>query len=157
MTSTNNDDMPLELTFPCVNYSTCIATTSKGIQCSKLPVNGKNYCSIHKQYTKPDTCPICIESIEEEKKPLSCGHWVHKNCLLQWKAECPICRLPVKLTKKEKSKLPINISSNDYLSEIEIDRIIREHIMLHHIDISTIDDIGLLEELIFRNVPLIFL
>jgi hypothetical protein len=45
---------------------------------------------------KPSECPICYESLENEKTPLNCGHWIHINCVKKhFRPECPLCRSPV--------------------------------------------------------------
>jgi hypothetical protein len=54
---------------------------------------------------RPEDCPICTESLAGERQPLSCGHWVHRKCILQWKDECPICKAKVRLTKRERLRL----------------------------------------------------
>jgi hypothetical protein len=67
-----------------------------------------SYCKKHvDQYKldKPEECPICMNDLLEEKEPLSCGHWVHKNCILEWKDQCPVCRSKIKLSKSERQKL----------------------------------------------------
>lgn len=58
-------------------------------------------CKSQKIYDKPDECPVCYEPLDDDKKNLlSCGHWLHYNCLLQSilhssredTIKCPICR-----------------------------------------------------------------
>jgi hypothetical protein len=54
---------------------------------------------------KPCECPVCFESLNEDKA-LSCGHWVHKNCIIRSKKDtCPLCRKQVELTLEEKDVL----------------------------------------------------
>jgi hypothetical protein len=85
----------------------CKAVTKKGLRCkNKCCVlnNNLEYCKLHSKifkFEKPTDCPICQEDLASEKQPLSCGHWVHKNCILNWKDQCPVCRSHIKLTKKE--------------------------------------------------------
>ena len=56
-------------------------------------------------YDKPNECPVCYE-ILRTSKPLSCGHWVHKKCIVKsLKNECPICRKEVELTDLEKVEI----------------------------------------------------
>jgi hypothetical protein len=46
---------------------------------------------------KPDECPVCLEEIGEHEH-LSCGHYVHKCCLIKSKKTCcPMCKNEVKL------------------------------------------------------------
>lgn len=54
---------------------------------------------------KPEECPICYESLNTEK-PLSCGHWMHKCCVIKSKKdECPICREKIELTVEERIEI----------------------------------------------------
>lgn len=42
---------------------------------------------------KPEDCCICLESMSEKCRKLSCGHFFHDNCLSEIKKmECPLCR-----------------------------------------------------------------
>ena len=46
---------------------------------------------------KPAECPVCLEEIDEHEH-LSCGHYVHKCCLIKSKKTCcPMCKNEVKL------------------------------------------------------------
>ncbi len=57
---------------------------------------------------KPSECPVCYEPLNEDKA-LSCGHWVHKSCIIKSKKDnCPMCRQKVKLTRREREDM-INI------------------------------------------------
>lgn len=76
----------------------------------KCVSNERDMCKKHcKQYhfEKPEECPVCLESLKEEKYPLlECGHWVHHDCVVNsGKAECPCCRASVKLNKTQRSAL----------------------------------------------------
>ena len=54
---------------------------------------------------KPNECPVCYEALED-LKPLSCGHWVHKSCIIKSKKDkCPMCREKVKLTRREREDM----------------------------------------------------
>ena len=86
----------------------CISLTKKGARCKnfvKYP-GGTVLCHIHQKnhnipllkYKKPDECPVCYYSMNKEKNPLTCGHWVHLKCVKRhFKPECPICRHPLKI------------------------------------------------------------
>lgn len=55
---------------------------------------------------KPEYCPVCIEKFENKIKPLSCGHFIHKNCVIRsGKTNCPLCKKEVKLTIEEFIKI----------------------------------------------------
>ena len=86
----------------------CKGYTVSGNKCKKTIKKG-DFCHWHFLdfvQEKLDECPICMESLEKEKQPLSCGHWIHKKCVVQSaKAECPMCRKTVQLTKGETKKV----------------------------------------------------
>jgi len=61
---------------------------------------------------KPSECPVCYEALEDHK-PLSCGHWVHKSCIIKSKKDnCPMCRAKVKLTRREREEM-INLMTQE--------------------------------------------
>lgn len=67
-----------------------------GRQCKLRTHDPGGLCHFHRfksKYDKPLECPICLGSLSQTKKPLECGHWVHRSCLERTgKAQCPICR-----------------------------------------------------------------
>lgn len=109
------DTLADEIFIKPVNYDYCIANTKKGSQCCNKPLLDNIYCGIHlkknHKYNKPEECPICFESLNNTNIPLSCGHWVHKKCILNWKDQCPICRTTIKLTDKEYKKIHKNTNN----------------------------------------------
>lgn len=103
------NDEPGELIVHPVDYSKCLGNTVSNKQCCNKPCKGSLYCCRHKhlfKYPKPDDCPVCTESLCDTPQPLSCGHWVHRSCIVRWKDECPLCRSKIHLTKRERSRLP---------------------------------------------------
>ena len=65
---------------------------------------------------KPSECPVCYESLNEDKA-LSCGHWVHKSCIIKSKKDnCPMCRQKVKLTRREREDI-INLIVEETLPQ----------------------------------------
>ena len=44
-----------------------------------------------------DTCPICMENIEEGCIETPCNHKFHVDCLEQWREQnsCPVCRTAI--------------------------------------------------------------
>jgi hypothetical protein len=51
---------------------------------------------------KPEECPVCMDSLEDQKEPLEpCGHWVHRDCQVKSGLTCVICRTEIKYTPKE--------------------------------------------------------
>lgn len=67
-----------------------------GRQCKLRTLDPCGLCHFHRyrsKYPKPKECPICLGSLSQTKKPMECGHWVHKTCLEKTgKDQCPICR-----------------------------------------------------------------
>lgn len=75
-----------------------------------------NYCSRHMKHQKPlqildkpDECQVCIEKFTDKDTPLTCGHWIHRECVVKsGKNLCPLCRFQLNLTKKEKQECTSN-------------------------------------------------
>jgi hypothetical protein len=45
------------------------------------------------------SCPVCFDEIDASEK-LSCGHCVHRKCILKWGNDiCPLCKSPVDIKK----------------------------------------------------------
>jgi len=123
---------------------TCVGYTLKGKQCKNKPSKQGNYCHLHNKmykFDKPEECPICMDNINEELRPLDCGHWVHKQCLLKWNDICPTCRNPIKLSRSERRILNKNTDKIENPVTIQID--------LTHIDIT---DVNQLFELLFDGL-----
>ena len=86
----------------------CHGRTKNGTQCNRMircleKNNDPVYCKTHRPnvYEKED-CAVCTDSVNI---PLSCGHWIHNQCVIQsGKANCPICRSQINLTKEEYEK-----------------------------------------------------
>jgi hypothetical protein len=77
----------------------CRGVTSRGVKC-KIDLgqgSGEEFCRYHAELAppqpKPESCCVCTELLETERRPLDCGHWIHRACVVQSaKAECPLCR-----------------------------------------------------------------
>ena len=108
-------DVPLTCTKTNIvnnlNTQTCAYYIKQKKRCCKLNVfPNYNYCTrhIHEQsplqiIDRPDECPVCMDHLERDEKPLTCGHWVHKECIIKsGKGQCPICRFELYLTLKER-------------------------------------------------------
>lgn len=83
---------------------TCKGVKIDGSKCTRTVVEGE-YCHQHalQKYRelKPAECAVCFENLENERKSLDCGHWIHRECVIRsGKSECPICRAPVTLGVK---------------------------------------------------------
>jgi hypothetical protein len=65
-------------------------------------LNNKRDITIsNKIYDKPDDCSVCMSKVHCYDR-LSCGHYVHKHCIVSsGKTQCPMCRNEVYLTKDE--------------------------------------------------------
>ena len=81
----------------------CCAQTLTGNDCkykSKIEVEGKHYCCVHKP---KEQCPICFENISSKSKiTTSCKHVFHSACLERWTREnttCPMCRAEIILKR----------------------------------------------------------
>lgn len=83
----------------------CRAKTKANKDCKNKCKTNSTYCKQHHlshKYTKPEDCAICMETLEKEPRPLSCGHWIHRKCILSWKDECPVCRQKIALSENER-------------------------------------------------------
>ena len=71
----------------------CNGITKNGKRCKK--VTNVDFCHHHKNckyIEKPKNCPICLCSLHQTTKPLSCGHWFHRSCVQKLKKpNCPLC------------------------------------------------------------------
>lgn len=53
-----------------------------------------------------DTCCVCTEKFQNEDEPLKCGHRIHMSCIYKsGKAQCPLCRHQLSLTKTQWQKM----------------------------------------------------
>lgn len=106
------------------NDENCSGFTTKGKKCANKSYKNNKFCKRHLQQfrlEKPEDCPICMDSLDNVHVPLSCCHWVHRECIFSWgKDECPVCRSKIKLTAKERKKIKSKkISTEDSDDEFE--------------------------------------
>lgn len=145
-----------------VVYGECNSTTKKGIKCKNKCNKNSYYCNVHflkHKFQKPDECSICMDSTSNIHTPLSCGHWVHKKCIIQWgKNQCPICRRKINIIKH---KTPID---NNILAQLIYNDIYMEsrRILINTIDFSSLTreelntiTIEYTNEVIYRNMDTI--
>jgi len=103
---------PQDMIRPLKKCKKCIGTTLKGKKCKNKIYRDFDYCKRHYnkfRLEKPTECPVCMESLDDVKIPLSCSHWVHRECIIKWgKDKCPVCRADIKLTIKERQKIHMN-------------------------------------------------
>lgn len=99
-------------------------------QCKLKTHSESGYCHRHRQkavsykYPKPKTCPVCYCSLHQSKRPLHCGHWVHRICVEKsGKAQCPICRdaLPDITPQQDHGSGSFDI--DDIINDYEIERV----------------------------------
>lgn len=128
---------PLEITgiIP-IDYNFCIGYTKAGKKCNSKPCKGSCYCHKHKtlfRFHRPEECPVCMESLLNENRPLDCGHWVHRECVLNWKDECPVCRQKVKLSREERTRLN---KLSDIVITLEFSNILTDMDLLYALILS---------------------
>lgn len=42
---------------------------------------------------KPESCIVCLESMTDVKSSFTCGHWIHRECIIRsGRLQCPLCR-----------------------------------------------------------------
>jgi len=84
------------------NKSSKVIQTCIVDNCKNKTTNYHNLCKKHcgkKKYDKED-CAICIENCPVN--PISCGHWIHFDCIVKSeKKECPICKESLTFTKEQ--------------------------------------------------------
>lgn len=84
---------------------------------------------------KPENCTICLELLNEDI-PLDCGHWIHISCIQkQFKAECPLCRFPLKIEVYGKMDYAIDITDNN-------ETIVENELNNDVLDLTSIIEIG---------------
>lgn len=105
---------------------TCHGTTKNGRPCRRKVKNG-TLCIHHRDkkktwvQEKPDECPVCFEPLGKIR-PLSCGHWVHKNCvLMSGKKECPICRRAVSVKGAVRRLKPDTPETPDFIDLLQME------------------------------------
>lgn len=113
----------------------CRHNISLNHRCKNITKNTCGYCRWHeKLYSdnekfledRPQECPVCYNKLCQVTRPLSCGHYVHKSCVIKsGKSECPICRKYIpNLLNKNKSDIgddTNNNSDNDDSPVLEIE------------------------------------
>ena len=87
----------------------CKGITKLSHPCKNYALKLKEFCYYHLGQEKIDRiiCCVCLEG--DTPEPLSpCNHRIHISCI--WKSGsslCPVCRIPVTLTKNQKKKMNI--------------------------------------------------
>lgn len=113
---TEQHDVPLTYTKTSIVNNldvqkTCAHYIKQRKRCCKLSVfPNYNFCArhIHNQkplqiIDKPDECPVCMEYLKHDEQSLTCGHWVHRDCIIKsGKGQCPVCRFELYLNMKER-------------------------------------------------------
>ena len=101
----------------------CKSLTKKNIKCKNKCLKNKNFCRLHNKLDyvmeKPNECIVCLNDLNDTKKSLTCGHWIHLNCIYKWgKQQCPVCRQSIKLSTLQLKTF------NIYKKERELDYLI---------------------------------
>jgi hypothetical protein len=77
--------------------SKCIIDVCKQKDCGHYGLCRK-HAGTHK--IEKEECAVCMDG--ELKYPLSCGHWVHVECVIKsGKKECPMCKENLKFNKEQ--------------------------------------------------------
>jgi len=94
----------------------CRFKFSNGKHCRNRTTSDTGFCHKHSKHClnvfleeKPDSCAVCLGSLHQTRRPLECGHWIHRACVLKSeKDECPVCRaeLPATTNLHAKNGLP---------------------------------------------------
>ena len=88
---------------------TCNGITQRGKKCKNKQCTGSLYCKRHVckfRLEKPEECPVCMESLQDVVVPLSCSHWVHPKCIVNWgKETCPLCRQHIFLPLHQRNQM----------------------------------------------------
>lgn len=106
--------------------STCNGITASGRRCTRKS-NGREFCYQHAEgnrfnQLKPDECPVCCESLENQRTRLECGHWIHIECIIRSaKEECPLCRCKLTLPRRARQRI------QELTRQREEERIEEEH------------------------------
>ena len=147
-----------------VVYGECNSTTKKGMKCKNKCNKNYYYCKVHSikhKFQKPEECSICMDSTSNIHTPLSCGHWIHKKCIIQWgKNECPICRRKINVIKhKVNNSIDYRILAHSIYNDIYMDS---RRFLLNTINFSSLTReelnsiaIEYTNEVIYRNMDTI--
>jgi len=110
----------------------CRHNISLNHRCKNFTKNPCGFCHWHeKLYSdsdkfiedRPTDCPVCYNKLSQVTRPLSCGHYVHKSCIIKsGKSECPICRKTLTgVFNKFNNKYYQSDNSDDEFNELEIE------------------------------------
>ena len=72
--------------------------------CRNYETGHHSLCNKHagSQKLEKECCAICMDDENECKQPLSCGHWIHFDCVLKTsKKECPMCKSVLKFSAEQ--------------------------------------------------------
>jgi len=132
--------------------STCDTLTKKETQANLCGFIGcENFCKINfktcekhiqtlQLFDKPDECVICTESISELEFPLSCGHWIHRECQLKFKETCSYCRQNILLSNDEKQTMELTNKKHREYEEKQNLELLRQLTLFNEDDDDTEDE-----------------
>ena len=97
--------------------------------CKNTATQHYNLCRKHcgkKKYERED-CAICMENYSQQ--PLSCGHWIHFECIIKTeKKECPMCQNGLSFTREQNKQFNQYQREMQQKREQEKERIIQQRI-----------------------------
>ena len=83
-------------------YSHILLTTDSNIDIELEHTLNRNIIKSTFIEDKPECCPVCFDILTFTDKPLSCGHYIHRKCIvLSKQTRCSLCRAEIILYKKE--------------------------------------------------------
>jgi len=129
----------------------CLGITKQGVQCKRMIYCVSNditdiYCKYHVQTFEKEDCIVCTE---ESNCVLSCGHWIHKECVIKTgKPVCPICRKHILMTLQEYNQTAIY---NQQYKEEQIQEDEQELIYMYQ-DVSQIIQFILTEQFYLEDL-----
>ena len=98
--------------------------------CRNYETGHHSLCNKHagSQKLEKECCAICMEDENECKQPLSCGHWIHFDCVLKTcKKECPMCKSVLKFSAEQtvvfnahKKEIKMKFQREESLRQAEI-------------------------------------
>lgn len=166
------------------NNTSCTYYIKHKKRCCKLNTfPNYKYCTKHirqqeplQLIEKPLECPVCMEHLDNDEKPLTCGHWVHRTCVIKsGKSQCPICRFELYLSTRERTECAhykqrynnsSNRGSNGYITALgaQIDAILYSYptevqAFINEVGLDNIIDSNLhaINPLLFQNTLIAYL
>jgi len=133
---TTIDDLKVEMNDSIIKndyYEGCIPITTAKINFNGYAEPYECFCyhfmgitlNIKEHFNDEETCPICLKNWDlrnNEIIKLSCDHYFHKDCILEWFSSdcsnsCPICRCPHDSCFTAERELALDTFNNEVYKE----------------------------------------